>query len=551
MPDDTKVIVIGHKNPDTDSICSAIAYAALKDRIGIKGVMAARAGNVNPQTDFVLKYFGYAPPAYLANVYPKVRDIMTANVSHVNRKTPLSSAMDTIRKENLRSIPVTDDGRPVGILGMADMAERIIANVHPGESRKVYTSISNVISSLKARPVVVFEGDEEFNASIFVGAMAEDSFLNVISGESPDRSIVIVGDRESIQQACIKVGVRLMIVTGNLDIPHEIADLARETGVSILLSPYDSATTAWLIKLSLPSERLCHGFFSATEGDLVKTVKQTMMQNREKICMVVGEDEKLCGIVTASDLLKTAPIKLILVDHNELSQAVDGAEEVDIIEVVDHHKLGNFHTASPITFINEPVGSTSTLVAGRYLQEGVEMDKGIAGLLASGIISDTVMLKSPTSTDKDRVMLHRLADTAGLDIESYAKELFATGSVLKNRRPEEIIKADFKVYEVNGKKFGVGQVEVVGFLDFYEVQADIEAALEVIKKREGFNLVGLLVTDISYGTSIMDLMADEEVLRTLGYPSIKKNLYELKGVISRKKQVVPHLYKVFTTLYGS
>lgn len=539
-------IIIGHKNPDTDSICSALGYATLKQALGEEGVIAARAGNLNPQTDFVLRYFGKEPPVYLSDVYPKVKDVMTRDIASASGKAPLCSVINSMGSKNVRFMPITEDGRPVGLLSLSTLAEQLIVRT-PSPTREVYTSAKNVMEALQARPIYTVSDEEEFNASVFVGAMAEESFKDVIEKCNPRNCIVIVGDREVIQKAAIIRGVRLLIITGGLDVSPEIYQIAKDNGVSVIISPFDSATTAWLTQLSSPVDHFCtHDFLRVSE---IETLRGFRARVKDGIGVVSDENGRLSGVIVPGDLLRPSGIRLILVDHNELSQAVDGASEVEITEVVDHHRLGNFHTSAPIRFVNEPVGSTSTLIAEKFFRKGVEPDKGIAGLMLSGIISDTLMLKSPTATDRDRIMVEKLSEIAGVDPVSFSKELFKAGSGLSGKAPIDVIKADFKAYNVKGKKFGIGQVEVVGFGEFYDVRGVLEEGLSRMKEADGYSLAGLLVTDISYGNSLLLAIADSEVSSALGYPMAGKNLYELKGVLSRKKQVVPHILNLFYKLY--
>ncbi len=541
---DKKTIIIGHKNPDTDSICSALGYEALKKTLG-ENVMAARAGNINPQTDFVLRYFGKEPPAYIADVYPKVHDVMTTDIVSTSRKAPLCSVINAMGSKNVRFMPVIEDERPVGLLSLLTLAEQLIVRT-PSTTREVYTSIANVAEALQARSLYTKSSDEEFTASVLIGAMAEESFVGVVQKSDARNCIVIVGDRENIQKAAITRGVRLVIVTGGLEVSRDIVNMAEGNGVSVMVSPFDSATTAWLTLLSTPVGHLCGSDFLMVSE--TETLREFKARVKDRVGLVTDRRGALSGVITSVDLLRPSRIRLILVDHNELSQAVDGASEVEITEVVDHHRLGNFHTSSPIRFVNEPVGSTSTLIAEKFFRKGVDPYKDTAGLMISGIISDTLMLKSPTATDRDRMMVERLSVIAGIDPVAFSRELFKAGSGLSGKAPLNIIKADFKAYDVKGKKFGIGQVEVVGFGEFYEAMSSLEESLSRIKEAEGYTLAGLLITDISYGNSLLLAISDSAIASTLGYPSAGKNLYELKGVLSRKKQVVPHILNLFAKL---
>lgn len=545
---ENSTIIIGHKNPDTDSICSALGYEALKRALGEEGVMAARAGNINPQTDFVLRYFEKEPPIYLSDVYPKVKDVMTRDIASATCKAPLCSVINSMGKKNVRFMPVTDDGKPVGLLSLSALAEQLIVNT-PAQTREVFTSIRNVTEAIQGKTAYTESPDLEFNASVFVGAMTVESFRDVIGRSDPKGCIVIVGDREEIQRSAIEKNVRLLVITGGLDITPEMLRLARKNRVSVVISPFDSATTAWLTQLSSPVDHFCtSNFLRVSETDPLREFRS---RTKEWMGVVTDAAGRLAGVIAPSDLLRSSGIRLILVDHNELSQAVDGAAEVEITEVVDHHRLGNFHTATPIRFVNEPVGSTSTLIAERFFKKGIKPERGIAGLLLSGIISDTLMLKSPTATDRDREMIDRLAVIAGVDPVSYSLELFSAGSGLSGKEPLDVIKSDFKAYEVKGKRFGIGQVEVVGFGEFYGVRKSLEEGLFKMKEAEGYSMAGLLITDISYGNSLFLIAADSEVASTLGYPATEKNLYELNGVLSRKKQVIPHIFNIFSKLYSS
>lgn len=545
---ENSTIIIGHKNPDTDSICSALGYEALKMALGEDGVMAARAGNINPQTDFVLRYFSKDPPVYLSDVYPKVRDVMTRDIASASCKAPLCSVINSMGKKNVRFMPVTSDEKPIGLLSLSTLAEQLIVKT-PTQTREVFTSIRNVTEAIQGKTAYTKSPDLEFNASVFVGAMTVESFRDVIGRSDPKGCIVIVGDREEIQRTAIERNVRLLVITGGLDIGSEMLRLAKQKGVSVIISPFDSATTAWLTQLSSPVDHFCTSdFLRVSETDPLREFRS---RTKEWMGVVTDAAGRLTGVIAPADLLRSSGIRLILVDHNELSQAVDGASEVEIIEVVDHHRLGNFHTSTPIRFVNEPVGSTSTLIAERFFKKGIKPERGIAGLLLSGIISDTLMLKSPTATERDREMTDLLSKIAAIDPVSFSHDLFRAGSGLSGKEPLDVIKSDFKAYEVKGKRFGIGQVEVVGFGEFYGVRKSLEEGLYRLKESEGYSLAGLLITDISYGNSLFLVAADSEVTSTLGYPATGKNLYELTGVLSRKKQVIPHIFNIFSKLYSS
>lgn len=541
--------VIGHKNPDTDSICSAIALAELKAREGAENVVAARAGDVNPQTSFILDYFDVQPPRYLPNVYPKASDIMTGGVITVSEETPLLKVMEIMREEKVRFVPVLDPGgRPRGILTLMDLAKKYLVKIEAESAREVKTSLKNIMEALGGTVVLDYMGDSELTLSIFVGAMAEDSFRAILEWENPPECAIVVGDRYGIQRASIEKGVGLLIVTGGFAVKEDLLEEARKNRVTVLSSPLDSATTALLLRLSTPAYRLADPEFETVLPDeFVEEIKFKVAGANGVV--VLDADGVMLGVITKSNLLKPSGTNLILVDHNELSQAVDGADRVNIIEVVDHHRIGNFQSPSPIPFICEPVGSTSTLVSELFRRKGAGIEKKTAGLLLGGVLSDTVILKSPTTTERDREAVRWLEDKSGLDHVAFGSEIFAATSSLKKRGPEAVVNGDYKVFEARGRKFGVGQVETIGFDEFYEEKERLVKELEKAREKKDLKLSALLVTDIVMGTSLLLAVGEKEVIYKLDYPRVEDGVYELKNVLSRKKQVVPHILSVFNGIY--
>lgn len=541
--------VIGHKNPDTDSICSAIALAELKTREGAENVVAARAGDINPQTSFILDYFDVQPPRYLPNVYPKASDIMTGDVIKVSEETPLLKVMEIMREEKVRFVPVLDPGgRPRGILTLMDLAKKYIVKIEAEKAREVKTSLKNIIESLGGTVILDYMGSSELTLSIFVGAMAEDSFRAILEWENPPECAIVVGDRNGIQRASIEKGVGLLIVTGGFTVKDELLEEARKNRVTVLSSPLDSATTALLLRLSTPAYRLADPEFETVLPDeFVEEIKFKVAAANGVV--VLDADGVMLGVITKSNLLKPSGTNLILVDHNELSQAVDGADRVNIIEVVDHHRIGSFHSPAPIPFICEPVGSTSTLVSELFRRRGTEIEKKTAGLLLGGVLSDTVILKSPTTTERDKEAVRWLEERSGLDHRAFGPEIFAATSSLKKRGPEAAVNGDYKVFETRGRKFGVGQVETIGFDEFYEEKERLVKELEKVRDKKDLKLSALLVTDIVMGTSLLLAVGEKEVIYKLDYPRVEEGVYELKNVLSRKKQVVPHILSVFNGIY--
>ncbi len=543
--------VIGHKNPDTDSICSAIAFTELKKAEGIKNVEAARAGDINPQTSFILDYFKVAPPTYLPNVFPQAQDIMSRNIITVEKKTPLIEVMEIFKNKNVRHIPVVnEDLIPDGVLTPMDMAYMNIAMLEEKVSRVVFTSLANIVATLDADIHVDLLGYSERNFSVYIGAMEEASFLKTLGEKDPRKCIVIVGDRVNIQHIAVQKKISLLIVTGGLYVCDDIKEDAKKNGVSIITSPYDSATTAQLVRLSAPAYKLCNkNFAQASPDDLVEDIKNRIANIESRGIAVIGEDKNILGIITKSDILKPSQKSLILVDHNEISHAVDGADTVEIKEVVDHHRIANFHTSRPITFTCEPVGSSSTLIAEKFMYKSLTIQKKVAGLLLAGVLSDTVILKSPTTTTRDIKIAEWLEEKSGINYITFGREIFNATSSIKNQGPYKVVNGDYKLFEIKGKKLGIGQVETIGFDEFYNEKDNLMKELAKIKDKKGLELSSLLITDIVKETSLLLTVGDNKIISNFDYPKIEDNVYELNNVLSRKKQVVPHLINLCNEIY--
>lgn len=543
--------VIGHKNPDTDSVVSAIGLAALRKAQGIEGVVAARAGDINRQTAFVLDHLKIHPPVYLQNVFPKAKDVMSTEVVSVTEDTPLFDLMDIMRSQKVRYVPVLGAGRrPVGVLTLMDLAKRYVEFGEVLGGCEVRTTLPNLIRTLKADPILDFLGADDVTFALYVAAMSTESFEKNLSLKNTvaGRDAVVVGDRRNIQLSAIRRGVGLLIVSGGFRVSDDVIDAAKASRTSIVVCAYDSATAANLAGLSTPARLVCSkGFCTAVPDDLCDDIKDRLVDTDGLV--VVDDDGVMQGVITKTSLIKAARTSLILVDHNELGQAVDGADKVNIREIIDHHRLGSLQTTQPITFLCEPVGATSTLVAELYRRSGVPLDKKIAGALLAGVISDTVMLKSPTTTDRDRDIASWLVDVSGLSFDGFAREIFNAASSLKKRGAALAVSEDYKVFEAGPRRFGIGQVEVIGFGEFFEEKEALRRELDAVREKKGLALSALLVTDIVVGTSLLLACGEKKVMQNLDYPKVDEGVFELKSVLSRKKQVVPHLLGVFERVF--
>lgn len=542
--------VIGHRNPDTDAICSAIAYVAYKEARGEKGFVAARCGNSNARIDTVLKRFRQPLPLYLSDVTPRVRDVMISNVLSVRPTATCAEALETIDEHDIRVLPVTtDDNRVLGSISVFQLGGYFIPRMRaPREMRKVHSSLAHIARALKGRVIHMREPDRPEDLFIRIGAMDVRSFgkFSEVEGIGPEQSIIIVGDRWDIQQRSIQIGVRALVVTGNLPIDDEVVEQARKAGVSLIVSQYDSATTAWVIRTASIIDSMIDRKFASVTADLrLNDIRRKIASSNTPAYMVVDDEGKLQGILTKTDILKPVKTRLVLVDHNEVTQAVPGADEVTVTEIIDHHRLGALNTQQPILFINEPVGSTCTIIADLFRREGLTPTPEIAGIMMSGIISDTLHLNSPTTTEKDATLLAWLSKIANVNSGELATLIFSSGSVIIANPPEKVIRSDFKIYEELGVRFSVSQVEELGFGNFWKHAKDLATAMEQVATAEGLAFSSLLITDINTQNSLLLVKGDPEFIAHVTYPHVEQNeIFDMPGIVSRKKQLIPYITSV-------
>jgi manganese-dependent inorganic pyrophosphatase len=543
-----RVFVVGHRNPDTDSICSAIAYAELCQRQGRKNVFSGRAGHLNRQTEFVLDTLGQQAPTLLTDVYPRLRDTVDGQPAVIEAGAPLMQALDLMRQRDIRMLPVIDaDRQPLGALILKRLTEHVFLPRAGQPIRQVLSSTASIQLCLQATASNLVDETRTEELDLFVGAMSVDSFHERLADADPRRIVVFVGDRRDVQMDAIELGIRLLVVTGGLAIDDDLVALARKREVSILCTPFDTATSALLARMSTPVRHLADAEVPRAHlDDRLDEIRKVLMRSTSPGVMVLDNEGLVCGVVTKSNVLQSSSLKLILVDHNELSQAVPGADQVDILEVIDHHRLGNFHTDAPIRFINQPLGSTCSVVATLYRQAGIEPETRIASLMLAGLLSDTVLLKSPTTTDVDRELVQWLEQCSGLDALVFGRQMFQAGSTLSAYpNVEALLTADFKEYTVETNCFGIGQAEVVGFQEFEERREEIMQGLESLVDKRNLGLAGLLVTDIVQQNSQLVVRGDKDLIAAIGYPQLESGRFELKGVLSRKKQLIPHLLRAF------
>lgn len=540
--------VIGHKNPDADAICSAIAYANLKILLGEKGYIPARCGNTNTRIDTILTKFNQPTPLYVADVSPRVKDIMVSNVVKTNENATISEALELIDDYDVRVLPVVENVSNTlkGYVSIFQMGDYFVPKLRePREMRHVHTSIADVAKALKAE--VKYDRDNSSLEDMYVkiGAMDIRSFGKFTGSDAiqAKQSIIIVGDRWDIQQRSIQIGVRLLVITGGLPIDNEVVEQAEANGVSLIVSPYDSATTAWIIRTASRIQNLVESnYTSFSASDRLSKVSRRIASSSALAFMVTKDDGSLAGIFTKTDVLKPTTTNLVLVDHNEVTQAVPGAAEVNITEIIDHHRLGPMNTQQPILFINEPVGSTCTIVAGLFRRHKIDPTPEIAGIMMSGIISDTLNLTGPTSTDKDNEMINWLEEIANVKSGELAQEIFSSGSVILSGKPSEVIRYDQKFYEDGDIRFSVSQVEELGYQNFWSNSEPLAEELKAFVKEEALSFACLLATDINRHNSLLMVIGDGDFIERITYPTVEAGLiYDLQGVVSRKKQLIPFI----------
>jgi len=541
-----QTIVIGHKNPDMDSICAALGYAELKHMLGWKNVTAARCGATNARIDFVLERFAVPSPELITDLSPRVRDVMQPHVISVHADTPIYEAVQLIERKRLRGLPVVDDQRRcLGLLNAFKITHHLFPPREESSSARIVTaSLAAVARTLGAQLICGNLDATEEDLFLLVGAMQQDSFgprVARYAGEGR-RVVVFVGDRPHIQRMAIEHGVRAIVVSGGYPVDPDIEIAARAAGVTILSSRSDTATSVLMTRGAVRAGRMLETDFLAFQHDArISEARHRAGPSSAFIFPVLDDHGSLCGILSKSDFIKNIPRQLILVDHNELDQAVRGADQLPIIEILDHHRLGGFTSATPMLFLNNPLGSTSSIVAQCFAQHGLEIPRRVAGCLLAGLLSDTLNLHSPTTTPVDRTIRDELARAAEVDADTFANEIFSVGSPLLTLTPEQAINADSKPYTEEGHQFIVAQIEELTFANFQAKREALVAALDAQWQREGGLFTALLVTDITTQCSLLLVRGEDRFCEAINFPQVGPSLWQLDGVVSRKKQLLPYL----------
>jgi len=544
-------LVIGHRNPDTDAICSAIGYADFLRQTGTENAEAVRCGDVNVRTEWVLKQAGVPAPRLIMDVRPTAGGICRRDVTKAHIDETFLDVYQRMMQRSYRSIPVVDyDGRVVGMPSLREILGLLMpddAGEMRSRARYVRTTLTHLTAALRGKMVNSVRPDEEEDMVMTVAASSWETFRDRTERFKSEHMMMIVGDRPSLQRLAIDEGIRALVLTGGFELMASDLELARRKDVAVIYCDHDTATTTQLIRCSrrVGSSEF-ESFDSFAPGDLVSSISRLVRESNQALFPVMNDSEgRLLGVFSKSDLLNPTRTRLVLVDHNEFSQAVKGADEAEILEVIDHHRLsGNLVTKEPVRFINEPLGSTSTIVAQMYRQRGLKPPQEVAVCLCAGMISDTLKLTSPTTTDVEREMLPWLAKLGKIDIDEFATGFFSAGSALQQLPAEEALESDRKTYEESGFRISISQIEELGLRHFEKKREELAATLEEMRSRDGLDFACAMVTDITKNNSMLLTAGDKRVIERIEYPRVSDGVFLLEGVVSRKKQLFPAMSRV-------
>ena len=543
-----KTIVIGHKNPDTDSICSAICYAKMKQKLTGMEYEPCRAGHVNAETQFVLDYFGIEPPRLVENVKTQVKDIEIRRTQGVDRNISLKKAWNLMQDENVVTLPAVSEGGVLeGLITVGDIAKSYMSIYDSDVLSKAKTQYKNILETLDGTMVVGDENDYFDQGKVLIAAANPDLMEYYIK----PHDLVILGNRYESQLCAIEMEADCIIVCEGAGVSMTIRKLAQERGCAVITTAYDTYTATRLVNQSMPIS-----YFMKTENlitfedtDYIDEIKEVMTSKRHRDFPILDKNGKYKGMISRRNLLGARGKRIILVDHNERAQAVNGVENADILEIIDHHKLGTVETISPVFFCNQPLGCTATIIYQMYNENNLEIDRETAGLLCSAIISDTLLFRSPTCTETDRVAGLALACAAGIDIDKYAADMFAAGSNLKGKSEQEIFYQDFKRFSAGKVAFGVGQISSLNADELEQLKKRLAPYMVKVQQEHGLDMLFFMLTNIltqstellcqGSGAESMILKAFHMEQQEPEHLDAKECAVTLPGVVSRKKQLIP------------
>ena len=545
-----KTMVIGHRNPDTDSICSAICYANLKQAVTGEEYMPARAGHVNGETQFVLDYFGAEEPQLVEDVRTQVRDIEIRKTKGVADNISLKRAWNIMQENNVVTIPsVREDGTLEGLITVGDITKTYMNIYDSSILSKANTQYSNIIETLEAE-LIIGSAEAYFDQGKVLIAAANPDLMEFYI---EPHDLVILGNRYESQLCAIEMGADCIIVCEGAAVSMTIKKIAQERGCTIIATTYDTYTAARLINQSMPISYFMtrEHLITFNSDDYIDEIREVMASKRHRDFPILDKDGYYLGMISRRNLLGAKGKQVILVDHNEKNQAVAGIENAEILEIIDHHRLGTIQTMSPVFFRNQPLGCTATIIYQMYQEAGIKVEPKIAGLLCSAIVSDTLLCRSPSCTPVDEMAARALADIAGIDIEKYAMEMFSAGSNLKDKSDEEIFYQDFKRFTSGKVTIGVGQITSLNGGELDKLKGRMEAFMEKALENNGLDMIFFMLTNIltetteliCEGQGALQLAgkAFHQDIELLEEEGLKEPVLRLPGVVSRKKQLIPEL----------
>ena len=534
-----KIYVVGHKNPDTDSICSAIAYASLKRKLTGDEYVARRAGLLNEETQYVLERFGVEPPKLLANVFLQVKDVDVNRAQGISSNTSIKEAWAMMKEKNVFTVPITKEQKLEGIITTSDIATSYMDVYDNHILANAKTQYQNIINTLDGQLITGNPHGYFTKGKVVVAASSPETMESFIEEDD----LVLLGNRYEVQLCAVELNASCIVVCKGAMITKTIKKLAEDRDIVVISTPHDTFTAARLINQSIPVKHFMQkeGLVIFNSNDYVEEIKKDMAKTRTRDFPVLDKRGNFYGLISSRRLMDASKKKVVLVDHNEKTQAVDGIEEADVLEIIDHHRLGGLETIGPVFFRNQPVGCTATIIYSLYKENHIEPSRTIASLLCAAIISDTLLFRSPTSTWIDEITARELAEIAEIDMEDLARNMFQAGSNLKGKTAEEICFQDFKKFTVGEVKFGVGQINSMNAEELSEIREVLEPYLEKAALREKLDMVFFMLTNIvEESTELLccGKNAQEQVIQAFDLPADTETVY-LSGVVSRKKQLIP------------
>ena len=530
--------VFGHKNPDTDAVCSSIALANLRTQLG-ENAIPRILGDLNPETEFVLNHFKIKKPKYLNDVRLQIRDLEYGKGFFCNENESLFNLIKQLKEEHLSSIPIVDDNNKyLGLVSMKNIANSFIS----WEYDTIDTSYKNIEETLNAESILKF--DEEINGTLLVASYQSNTFIKNVEIDS--NTVLIVGDRHAIIEHAVEKGVKLIIITGNNVIKEKHIEIARKNHVNIVRTPLRTFNVVKIIGMCNYAKTLLETDVAHFEEfDYVRDFNEEHSKLKHKVYPVITRDGECLGVIQPSDVNNKIKKKVVLVDHNEKDQTVDGIDDAEIVGIVDHHKFGTIGTSQPINIRNMPVGCTSTIVFQLYKENGILIPRNIAGIMLSAIISDTLLFRSPTTTQTDIETAKKLAKISNTDMDTYAIEMFKAGSSIKGKSMEDLLFADFKNFNEEDYKIGVGQINTLNIDDIKAKEDELNETIERNAANNGYHILCLFVTDIiNEGSYLYFNEQSKEILENAYDVENLTQGYYLPGIISRKKQIIPNILKV-------